>query len=228
MRRSWDWFSGLSEASKIGLIGVVITTVGGGVFGMINAVIPVLTDGGKDDKSEAKPQSSVQATKTPGRTVPSATTTPPTNQSPESGSPSSPDAPAPSATLSSDSKAIQYTGPVRIAGTGPDLDVAPTPKIDDSGQDVRLQLIDPPRINGYGVTNSPSLAMWTGSAMPNRQQCSTLLSTQGVPTVEVKKGTVVCVQTDAGRIAVVTVTSTSNDFSTGEMAQVTVWCEVSD
>ncbi|MER5927300.1 hypothetical protein [Streptomyces mirabilis] len=227
MRRSWDWFSGLSEASKIGLIGVVITTVGGGVFGVINAVIPVLADSGKDDNSEAKPQSSVQASTTPGRTVPSATTTPPTSQPPESGSPSSPDAPAPSATLSSDSKAIQYSGPVRIAETGPDLDVA-LPKMDYSGQDVRLGLIDPPRINGYGVTDQPSLALWTGSAMPNRQQCSNQLSTQGVPTVEVKKGTVVCVQTDAGRIAVVTVTSTSNDFSTGEMAQVTVWSEVSD
>ncbi len=64
--------------------------------------------------------------------------------------------------------------------------------------------------------------------MPSRQQCSDLISTQAIETVEVKKGTVVCLQTDAGRIAVLTVTSTSNGFNTGEMAQVTVWAEISD
>ncbi|MEV6742625.1 hypothetical protein AB0N14_39530 [Streptomyces sp. NPDC051104] len=226
MRRFWDWFSGLSEAGKIGLVGAVITTVGGGVFSVINALIPVLAGGGNENGLDNKPPSSVQASKTPDRTVTSASTTSPANQPPDSGSPVSSDAPAPSATLSSDSNAIQYTGPVRIAEKGPDLDVDP-PNADESGEDVRLALIDPPRITGYGVTNEPTLALWTGSAMPNRQQCSDRISTQGVPTVEVKKGTVVCVKTDGGRIAVVTITSTSNYFSTGEMAQVTVWSEVS-
>ncbi|MGW5611990.1 hypothetical protein ACWEWI_39350 [Streptomyces sp. NPDC003753] len=115
---------------------------------------------------------------------------------------------------------------MRIAETGPDLDVDP-PKLDFSGQDVSLGLIDPPRVFGFDPTSQPSLALWTGSTMPNRQQCSDLLSTQSVPHLEVKKGTVFCIQTDAGRIAVVTVTSTSNDFHTGEMAQVTVWSEAS-
>ncbi|WP_281154671.1 hypothetical protein [Streptomyces sp. HYC2] len=193
----------------------VITTVGGGVFGLITAVAPaLLTSDGKDDKP------SVQASETPGRAVPSATATPPTNQPAESGSPSSSDDPVPSASLSSDSKPIQYTGLVRISSSWLNLDVVP-PKSDSSHFDVSLGLVSPPQIDG-------SLALWTGSGMPNRQQCSDLLSTQGMQRVEVKKGTVVCLQTEEGRIAVLTITSTSNDFDTGEMAQVTVWSEVSD
>lgn len=67
VRRAKDWFSGLSEAGKIALIGAVITTVGGGAFGVINAVIPVLAGSGKDDKPEKESKPSAQAPKTPGR-----------------------------------------------------------------------------------------------------------------------------------------------------------------
>ncbi len=109
---------------------------------------------------------------------------------------------------------------MRISSSWLNLDVVP-PKSDSSHFDVSLGLVSPPQIDG-------SLALWTGSGMPNRQQCSDLLSTQGMQRVEVKKGTVVCLQTEEGRIAVLTITSTSNDFDTGEMAQVTVWSEVSD
>ncbi|MEU5712196.1 MULTISPECIES: hypothetical protein [Streptomyces] len=193
---------------------------------MIIAVIPLLTDGGNDDKPQAMPRPSVQASKTPGKTVPPATATPPTNQPTESGSS---DVPAPSVSSSSDSKAIQYTGPVRIANAGPDLDVVP-PKIGlgDPDPDVVIAPFDPSHIDAYSVVNEPRLALWTGSAMPNRRDCSDLLSTQGGTRVEVKKGTVVCVRTDAGRIAVLTVTSTSDDSDTGDRAQATVWSEVSD
>ncbi|MFF6997419.1 hypothetical protein ACFY93_21010 [Streptomyces sp. NPDC008313] len=64
--------------------------------------------------------------------------------------------------------------------------------------------------------------------MPTRQECSDLISTQSVSRMEVKKGTIVCVRTHGGRIAVLTVTSTSNNFNTGVMAQATVWSEISD
>ncbi|MER8090640.1 hypothetical protein ABTZ57_37560 [Streptomyces sp. NPDC094048] len=212
---------GLSEGGKVALVGAVITTLGGGIFGLITAVAPVvLTSADKDDKP------SVQASRTPGRTVPPATATSPTDQPTESGSS---DTPSPSVSSSSDSKAIQYTGPVRIANAGPDLDVVP-PKfgIVDPDPDVVIAPFDPSHIDAYSVVNEPRLALWTGSTMPNRQDCSDLLSTQGGTRVEVKKGTVVCVRTDAGRIAVLTVTSTSDDSDTGDTAQVTVWSEVSD
>ncbi|MEU7640906.1 hypothetical protein AB0C11_33395 [Streptomyces sp. NPDC039016] len=93
---------------------------------------------------------------------------------------------------------------------------------------MRLGLIDPPRLVGYGINNAPSLAVWPHPGMPTRGKCAELVSTQGVNTVEIRKGMVLCAQTDAGRIAVLTVTSVSNSFSTGEMAQVSVWSEHSD
>ncbi|MEE1769955.1 hypothetical protein PUR34_17820 [Streptomyces sp. JV185] len=225
MRRSWNWFKGLSEAGKIGLIAALVTTAGGGVFGLINALIPVLADGGTDDGSEAAPESSAHASQTPNSTVPSASTTPSANQPAGSDSPELSGSPAPSATLSPDSNAIQYTGTVRIAYAGPDLDVVP-PKIDEYDNDVHLGLVEPPRISTS--LSSSALALWSDSTMPSRQQCSDLISTQAVELVEVKKGTVVCLRTDAGRIVVLTVTSTSNGFGSGEMAQVTVWSEASD
>lgn len=188
------------------------------IAAVATVVVAVLQLGSNDDNSGA-PENKPAVTSGSQTGVPV--------QPAESDSPSLSDTPAPSAPVTSDSNASQYTRTVRIAETGPDLDVDP-PKLDHSSQDVRLALIDPPRITGYGVTSQPSLALWSGSAMPTRKECSDLLSTQGVPTVEVKKGTVVCIQTDAGRIAVLTITSTSNDFSTGEMAQVTVWSEVSN
>ncbi|GAA4680507.1 hypothetical protein [Streptomyces youssoufiensis] len=160
-------------------------------------------------------ESSAQASETAGTTVT------PSDRPERSGSPGPSDDLAPSATLSSGT-AIQYTGTVRIAGVGPDLDVAP-PKLDQDAPDIELDFIDPPRIG----TDFSGLALWSGPAMPARQQCSDLIATQGVRRVEVKKGTVVCLQTDAGRIAVLTVTSTSNTFGTGVLAQVSVWPETS-
>ncbi|MYR63694.1 hypothetical protein GTY54_48350 [Streptomyces sp. SID625] len=199
----------------------MITTLGGGVFGLITAVAPaVLTSADKDDKP------SVQASETPGTTVSPATAAPSDVQPAESGSS---DAPAPSVSSSSDPKAIQYTGSVRIANAGPDLDLVP-PKIGTSrpAPDIVIAPFDPSHIEAYSVVDEPRLALWTGSAMPTRQGCSDLLSTQGGTRVKVEKGTVVCVRTDAGRVAVLTVTATSGDSETGDLAQVTVWSEASD
>ncbi|MGQ4440820.1 hypothetical protein ACN6LI_006085 [Streptomyces violaceoruber] len=225
VRRSWNWFKGLSEAGKIGLIVALVTTAGGGLFGLINALIPVLADSGGSGGPEAVPESSAHASQAPNSTAPSFSTTPSANQPAGSDTSTHSGSPAPSATLSSDSNTIQYTGTVRIAYAGPDLDVTP-PKVNEYDNDVHLGLVEPPRIS-TGLSSS-AIALWSGSAMPSRQQCSDLISTQAIETVEVKKGTVVCLQTDAGRIAVLTVTSTSNGFNTGEMAQVTVWAEISD
>ncbi|MFJ4152780.1 hypothetical protein ACIP10_35125 [Streptomyces galbus] len=118
---------------------------------------------------------------------------------------------------------------MRIANAGPELDVVP-PKLSDANPspDIVIAPFDPTHIDAYSVVNEPRLALWTGSTMPNRQECSDLLSTQGGTRVEVKKGTVVCVRTDEGRVAVLTITSTSSDDDTGDTAQVTVWSEVSD
>jgi hypothetical protein len=74
-----DWFNGLSETGKIGLIGAVITTVGGGLFGVIIALIPVLADG-RDSESEVKP--SALASETLGSSEVPPTPTPPAKSTP--------------------------------------------------------------------------------------------------------------------------------------------------
>ncbi|MEU3292693.1 hypothetical protein ABZ722_10065 [Streptomyces longwoodensis] len=188
------------------------------MFGFVNVLVPVLTDGGEDRGPQAAaPESS-------SRIVPSPSTTPPADPA-GPGAPGPSDSPAPSASLSPEVNTIQYTGTVRIAYAGPDLDAVP-PEISEYDNDVHLGLVEPPRIS-TGLSSS-AMALWSGSTMPGRQQCSDLISTQAIEQVEVRKGTVVCLRTDAGRIAVLTVTSTSNGFNAGEMAQVTVWSEVSD
>ncbi|MEV6425642.1 hypothetical protein [Streptomyces sp. NPDC051662] len=106
------------------------------------------------------------------------------------------------------------------------LDEKP-PKLDRYSADVHLGLINPPRISS-DTGSDINLALWPEQRMPTRQECFDLISTQGVWRVEVRQGKVVCLKTQAGRIAVLTVTSTSNSFSTGVTAQATVWSEISD
>lgn len=135
-------------------------------------------------------------------------------------------APAPSASLPDTSNDILYTGSVRIAEAGPQLDYKP-PKIDAFSGDARLGTINPPTIFTE-IGSGPTLALWSEQKTPTRQQCSDLISTQGISRVEVRKGTLICLKTQAGRIAVLTITSTSNSFNTGVMAHATVWSEISD
>ena len=197
---------------------------------MIGAITGLVLAFGGNDHSDS------ENTSAPATGLTGGPTTQPTTASPadapiapsgtDSRSPS--EASAPTAAVSPDPTGTAYTLLVRIAEMGPDLDANP-PAITDN-PDVRLGQVDPPRLSDsdIGDVNPPPLAVWPGPGMPTRQQCATLVSTQGIRTVEVKKGTVVCLRTDGGRIAVLTITSTTNEFSTGVMAQASVWPEVSD
>jgi len=165
-----------------------------------------------------------------------ASSQPPTSQAPTSAprqaSPStaSSDTPAPAASLSPTSAPdqIQYTGPVRIGAKGIKLDsVPPAINPDALDYDISMALIDPPRLGGT-FPNGANLAIWPGPGMPTRQQCSDLVSTQGISRIEAKTGAVICLKTQGGRTVVLTLTKTSNDFDTGQMAQVSVWSQVSE
>ncbi|GAA4680501.1 hypothetical protein GCM10023324_38170 [Streptomyces youssoufiensis] len=46
LRRLRNWFDGLSETGKVGIVAALITTVGGGVFGVTIAVVPLFVGGG--------------------------------------------------------------------------------------------------------------------------------------------------------------------------------------
>lgn len=140
----------------------------------------------------------------------------------DSASPPS-EAPAPSASLSSPAGTVQWTGNVRIAEDGLYLDEKPPKLVPGSTGDVDLGSVNPPRLFSF----EPELAIWPEKTMPTRRECSDLVSTQGIGRIEATVGAVICVRTMEGRTAVLTITSTSNSFSTGVMAQATVWSEIS-
>ncbi|MER7394530.1 hypothetical protein ABT381_03300 [Streptomyces sp. NPDC000151] len=129
------------------------------------------------------------------------------------------EAPAPSASLSSSAAGIQWTGTVRINEEGLRLDKKPPERTPGYSADVQLGLVEPPRLTG----SASGFALWPERRMPTRQECSDLASTQGVEQLEVTKGAVVCLTTIEGRTAVLTITSVSNNFNTGVMAQASVW-----
>ncbi|MEU1374499.1 hypothetical protein ABZ442_12610 [Streptomyces triculaminicus] len=136
--------------------------------------------------------------------------------------------PTPSGAVAAPADAVQWTGAVRISETGPRLDAVP-PTTEKYGLDIRLGLISPPRLFGADMASSTTnLAEWKGPGKPTRKACADLVSSQGTGQFgEVKEGTVICVRTNGGRIAVLTVTSISDSFSAGVMADAIVWSQVS-
>ena len=54
MRQAREWFGGLSEAGKVALVVAVITTVGGGVFGVVGAATSALGGGAVSDGTPQK------------------------------------------------------------------------------------------------------------------------------------------------------------------------------
>ncbi|MFF3502383.1 hypothetical protein [Streptomyces sp. NPDC003247] len=92
-RRAQAWFNGLSEAGKIGLIGAVITTVGGGLFGVIIALIPVLAGGSGGDPAPTPTVLPSDTTSPPSEAPATPTPTPPA--SPTEDTPTGPASTAP-------------------------------------------------------------------------------------------------------------------------------------
>jgi hypothetical protein len=136
----------------------------------------------------------------------------------------------PSASMASGSPTpsvtTQWTGAVRVAEYGIDLDVVP-PKVADSTDldiDVRLDLIHDGDYMDIRADGS-NLARWTGSAPPDAKQCADLVSTQGAASVRLqgKGDEVVCVKTDQGRMASLAVKGLAVTFGQGFTATATVW-----
>lgn len=160
----------------------------------------------------------------------SASTTPSPTPTRTSPSPSlNTGAPAPSASMPTPTSLYLYRGPVRIAERGPQLDSAHPKLVDAFHADVRMTLTgDPPQIGSAAASEVPNLALWSGRGMPTREQCADKVSTEGVKALPAEKGEVVCLITQGGRAAVLTLTSVTNKFDTGVEAEATVWSEVSE
>ncbi|TMU94833.1 hypothetical protein [Streptomyces sp. DASNCL29] len=183
---------------------VAIAVVALCVLGLVGVVAWVVTSSGDNGSAES---SGPSPSKSP-------------SPAPPSRAAEGAEAPAPSASLSAPTSTIQWRGKVRIAEHGPRLDKVP-PKIDAGSGDLDLGLVNPPRLTAW----QPDLAIWSERGMPTRQECSELVSAQGVRQVEAKVGAVVCVNTMEGRAAVLTITSISDSFTTGVTAEATVWSQ---
>jgi hypothetical protein len=81
--------------------------------------------------------------------------------------------------------------------------------------------------SGYDFATSWSMALWTGSGVPSRSQCYSLIAGSASNGVVTPDGSLICVKTEAGRIAVVQVQSvdTTSNIVT---AYVRVWAQQID
>ncbi|MER6331898.1 hypothetical protein ABT298_21690 [Streptomyces sp. NPDC001034] len=60
-------------------------------------------------------------------------------------------------------------------------------------------------LGGGSFTVEPTIAAWQGTGRPSRQQCTTLVATQGAESLPVSPGSRYCVKSAKGRTAFVTV-----------------------
>ncbi|MFI9325184.1 hypothetical protein ACIGXI_36170 [Kitasatospora aureofaciens] len=194
---------------------VVALSIAGALAVVVGTVLAVRLAGTGSDARDPNAASRVPGTSatqtTPAPALPSPSPVAATGQS---------DLPAPAASLPPTEGTVQFQGTVRIAEYGPELDKNP-PVIDPYHWDVTMGMVDPVRISTpFGTTD---LAVWTGQGMPTRKQCADLVSTQGQFRATVTVGTVVCLKTQGGRTAALTITSVTDNFNTGLTAQATVW-----
>jgi hypothetical protein len=132
------------------------------------------------------------------------------------------ESPAPSVSLPTATDDPPWTGTIRFGENGILLDPVPPQQGASLQFDIALRSINPPRIGALDGTDLV-IAQWTGTAMPTRQDCANLVSTQGVWELDAVVGKTYCVGTREHRFAALTVTSATNDFSTGVTGGVTVW-----
>jgi len=126
--------------------------------------------------------------------------------------------------------AVRWQGHVMITINQVDLDSVPV----DNGGGSQVSVYDsttafesgPYQLSAlpYG---SMTISVWSGSATPTRSQCYDQVSSQGVEQVTVTNGTMVCVYTAGGRIALVKVLDDQADGGDGILTDVTVWSQVS-
>ncbi|MBB5868271.1 hypothetical protein F4553_001650 [Allocatelliglobosispora scoriae] len=140
---------------------------------------------------------------------------------PDSPTSSAPDSPAASASPSPirSAASVRWQGTLRITGSGMDLDSVP-PRSGSSGGDIRQSFYGTALITNPGT----EAALWESDAVPTRDQCALLTSTQalGGSTVaeEPRAGMTFCFFTRGNRSSFLKIVKLTDD---GFMADVIVW-----
>lgn len=117
---------------------------------------------------------------------------------------------------------IQWQGPITFGKNGVSLDDIP-PDNARSFPDI-LYVGSTNSSSGYNFSTNWSFALWTGSGVPSRDQCSALVSGSGVTGVVAANNALICIKTADGRIALVQIqgVDTTNDIVS---AYARVWAQ---
>ncbi|MFF1870940.1 hypothetical protein [Kitasatospora herbaricolor] len=151
----------------------------------------------------------------------------PTGAAPVPDGSSGPAAAPPSAAApSAAAQGVRWQGRVRMSILGLRLDAAPPTGGSGDSSDAQLNPLDGSITGNYDPAGLGNLALWTGRGTPTGRQCADSISQGGVSVLQVAEGSVVCVGTRAGRMALLTITSVGTDFVNGGTADVIVWSEI--
>ncbi|URM89218.1 hypothetical protein LUW75_03445 [Streptomyces sp. MRC013] len=193
----------------------VVSVVGAAAAGAL-LVLHFADEPGAGARPPAGPAAAgTAAAPAPGTSAPDA---------PPGGPDTAPDTPEPPGEGGAGKDAERWAGTLLIDVNGHVLDERPPVRQPFFG-DVRLGEDDPPVLYGseLAAPGSTNLALWQRPAAPTREECAELVSAQGVDRVEVGRGSVVCVRTQGGRTAVLTVVSAGGDARGGVRAETRVW-----
>ncbi|MCX5213472.1 hypothetical protein OG689_30110 [Kitasatospora sp. NBC_00240] len=142
------------------------------------------------------------------------------------GSSGSAGAPPSAAAPSAAAQGVRWQGKARVSYFGLRLDATPPSAGSGDASDVRLNPLDGTIMGTDGQAGLGNLTLWTGRGTPTGRQCAESIAQGGASYLQVAEGSVVCVGTKAGRVALLTITTVGNDFVNGGTADVIVWSEI--
>jgi hypothetical protein len=175
---------------------------------------------------DGDPEGGIAAGATHSPAAPTPEPTRPTAQPPSAGA-TTPDSTEPTDPVVTDEahdQALQWKGTVTLTEQGADLDSVPASVTAQFGDiDVSTRREEAVAVWGGATltSNGPNLVLWTRNGPPDRRHCADLVASQGAETVAASPGQVVCVRTNLGHVATVTIGSVSPGSEV--VADVQVW-----
>lgn len=227
--------------AMIGIVFLAAAVIGGGLKASGYEIKPITSVGGRLGLGMVGGLALVLGilASSMATTKPEMPVTAPTNESSQGRSTSSaprtavaPPSTSPSTSTASPSKpSVFWSGQITLdeyASSAPskfrDLDSAP-PTIRRGDGDVGAGDIESDSIEYFGYLVAPTgartVAKWSGTTAPTREQCREAAVASGSETIEMQEGDYACVRTSQGRTALLKVTKLIGDQSL--QAAVTVW-----
>jgi hypothetical protein len=199
MRRARDWFSSLSEAGRVTLLGAVIA----GFFGLISALIPVLADGDKNDKPESDAKPSAQAPSTPD-----SSSSPSADSSPSASAASEEPPPGPKVVYEGRTLKLRTPRSKDCVTSAVDFDKGQAATGDDTRPDDAEMALQSCIVFGLWV-NAPSVGV-SDTPVKTAQECLESANEGGLASIDsyeqlreenpIKRGSTLCLVTAEGGV----------------------------